>query len=54
MLGIVDEGLYSEADIQAIRQRLGAIQGRIRSRGEQLRELEAVAPVVVETQGGTA
>jgi regulator of protease activity HflC (stomatin/prohibitin superfamily) len=54
MLGIVDEGLYSEEDIQAIRQRLGAIQGRIRSRGEQLRQLEAVAPVVVETNGGTA
>ncbi|HEX5688441.1 MAG TPA: SPFH domain-containing protein, partial [Roseiflexaceae bacterium] len=46
MLGIVDEKLYSEADIQAIRQRTQTIQARIAARAEQLRRLETPAPVV--------
>jgi len=54
MLGIVDQDLYSENDIRELRQRVQAIQARIQQRAQQLRQLEEVAPVVAETEGGAA
>ncbi|HEU4326779.1 MAG TPA: SPFH domain-containing protein [Roseiflexaceae bacterium] len=49
MLGLADEGLYSEEDIRTIRERMQAIQERIRTRNAQLRQLmsaEAAVPAV--------
>jgi regulator of protease activity HflC (stomatin/prohibitin superfamily) len=48
MLGIDDEPLYAENDLQAIRQRLPEIRARIEERGAQLKQMKTVAeqPIV--------
>jgi regulator of protease activity HflC (stomatin/prohibitin superfamily) len=54
MLGITDQALYSEADIQVIRGRTREIQARIQAREKQLQELVAGAQVDEAAPGGPA
>ncbi|HYO54077.1 SPFH domain-containing protein [Archangium sp.] len=54
MLGITDQALYSEADIQGIRGRTREIQARIQARDQQLQELVAAARVDEAAPGGPA
>jgi len=54
MLGITDQALYSEADIQVIRGRTREIQARIQAREKQLQELETRAQVGEAAPGGPA
>ena len=54
MLGITDQALYSEADIQNIRARTREIQARIQAREQQLQELAAGAHVDEAAPGGPA
>ncbi len=52
MLGITDQALYSEADIQAIRSRMEQIQARIQERSQQLQQLVTEARVDEAAPGG--
>ncbi|WNG45443.1 SPFH domain-containing protein [Archangium minus] len=52
MLGINDQALYSDADLQAIRARTREIQARIQERDKQLQELMAGARVDEAAPGG--
>ncbi|MFE8604132.1 SPFH domain-containing protein [Archangium violaceum] len=54
MLGISDQALYSEADIQSIRARTRDIQARIQAREQQLREMAAAATSGEAAPGGPA
>jgi len=54
MLGITDQALYSEADIQAIRGRTREIEARIQARGQQLQELVTGARIDEAAPGGPA
>ncbi|MFY0562555.1 SPFH domain-containing protein [Archangium lansingense] len=54
MLGITDQALYSEADIQSIRARTREIQARIQAREQQIQEVVAGAHVDEAAPGGPA
>jgi regulator of protease activity HflC (stomatin/prohibitin superfamily) len=48
MMGLSDEGLYSDGDLQVIRERTGEITARIKKRMPQIAELVAGEEAVVE------
>jgi hypothetical protein len=55
MLGTTDETLYSNTDIQAIRDRMPEIRARIQDRSQQLRQLSAPKqPQQIVEEGGAA
>jgi regulator of protease activity HflC (stomatin/prohibitin superfamily) len=54
MLGTSDEVIYSETDLQAIRQRLTQIRGRIQERSQQLKQLAAPKQPQIVDEGGTS
>ena len=52
MLGTTDEELYTDADMQAIRDRLSDIRTRIQQRTAQINQIMADARVQNTAQGG--
>jgi phosphoenolpyruvate synthase/pyruvate phosphate dikinase len=54
MLGMRDEDLFSDVDLQALRDRLQEIQGRIREREGALQQLIADARIQKAMDGGVA
>lgn len=54
MLGIRDEALYSDADLQSIRQRMQAIDARVKARAMEIENVVAEASVEDAAVGGEA
>lgn len=52
MMGLQDEKLYSEADLQAIRERINEIMARIKERTEQISKIVPEDPAVALQEGG--
>jgi hypothetical protein len=54
MLGMRDQTLYTDTDMQVIRERMQQINARVQQRAAQLQQLEAEAAAVATTTTGGA